>query len=69
MQKHGDVLSCKVLRHPTGVSKRVGFVQMSTQEDTQAALAALHGRLVSTLVKKGLQDAMLQFCNVIAVLL
>ncbi|MBN2452331.1 MAG: RNA-binding protein [Lentisphaeria bacterium] len=42
---HGDVLSADVIMdRDTGRSKGFGFVEMSTDEEAQAAIAALNGR-------------------------
>ena len=49
MQEHGEVLSCRVLCHPSGVSKCVGFVQMRYRRDALNAISSLHGiQVIST---------------------
>lgn len=43
-------MSCKVLRDPsTGISRGVGFVQLSTPEEATKAISEMNTKLVSPL--------------------
>ena len=45
LSEHGTVLSAEVISdRATGQSKGFGFVEMSTDEEAQAAIAALNGQ-------------------------
>lgn len=47
LQEFGTIMSCKVLRDPnTGVSRGVGFVQLSTPEEATKAISEMNTKLV-----------------------
>ena len=46
MQAYGTILSCTVLQDHSGLSKCVGFVQFSGQEEAESSIAALHGKVL-----------------------
>ena len=48
LQEFGTIMSCKVLRDPsTGISRGVGFVQLSTPEEATKAINELNTKLVN----------------------
>ena len=48
VQEFGTIMSCKVLRDPsTGVSRGVGFVQLSTPEEATKAISEMNTKLVN----------------------
>lgn len=47
LQEFGTIMSCKVLRDPnTGISRGVGFVQLSTPEEATKAISEMNTKLV-----------------------
>ena len=47
VQEFGTIMSCKVLRDPaTGISRGVGFVQLSTPEEATKAISEMNTKLV-----------------------
>ncbi|KAB2023476.1 hypothetical protein ES319_D06G021400v1 [Gossypium barbadense] len=55
--EYGKIISCKVMRDPSGVSKGSGFVAFSTPEEASRALAEMNHKLV---VSKPLYVALAQ---------
>ena len=48
LQEFGTIMSCKVLRDPsTGISRGVGFVQLSTPEEATKAINEMNTKLVN----------------------
>lgn len=51
MQEFGTIMSCKVLRDAnTGISRGVGFVQLSTPEEATKAINEMNTKLVCPLL-------------------
>ncbi|KAL6995475.1 poly(A) binding protein Pab2 [Sarracenia purpurea var. burkii] len=44
----GTIISCKVMRDPSGISRGSGFVAFSTPEEASRALAEMNGKMVGS---------------------
>ncbi|PSR99791.1 Polyadenylate-binding protein like [Actinidia chinensis var. chinensis] len=53
----GTIISCKVMRDPSGISRGSGFVAFSTNEEASRALAEMNGKMI---VSKPLYVALAQ---------
>ena len=65
-EQHGSVTSAQVVMdRDTGRSKGFGFVEMGTDAEAQAAIAALHGAdMVRTHEPKALRDALIVWSQI-----